>query len=103
MKLRHTFGVIVELTVKDEPTVMRRSAREQFCNVEQRITELRALLAKGNQALNASRELLTQLAQLECRWADWYANGLIKASATGTTTTLAGGLVIPRLTRTTGE
>lgn len=73
-KMRHTQGVMIE------PTVMRGSAQERFCNIEQRITELRGLLAKGNQALSASRELLRQIAQLECRWAEWYANGLIKAS-----------------------
>jgi hypothetical protein len=88
MKMRHTHGVMVELTVRDEPTLMRGLAQERFYNIEQRITELRALLAKGNQALSASRELLRQLAQLECRWADWYANGLIKASAATRTAAL---------------
>ena len=71
---------MVELTVMDEPTVIRGSGQERFSNIEQRISELRTLLAKGNQALSASRELLWQLVQLECRWAEWYANGLIKAS-----------------------
>lgn len=73
-KMRHTQGVMIK------PTVVRGSAQERFCDIEHRITDLRALLAKGNQALSASREVLRQIAQLECKWAEWYANGLIKAS-----------------------